>query len=204
MQECKIAVIGATGAVGRVFLNILEERHFPATSIRLCGKNSVGTAFEVMGENITVEEVTPKLLSEVDLAFISATTSVSKEVAPMAAAQGAVVIDDSSAFRMDSEVPLVVVDHKPVAVLGVVPNGDVGFVWLMATPDLQKIGVPFLRECMRVVQLYNDRYLVLSNFVDARNKLHIRWLRWCGFKFINKHKRYGVAQIPFYEFARIK
>ena len=108
MQECKIAVIGATGAVGRVFLNILEERHFPATSIRLCGKNSVGTAFEVMGENITVEEVTPKLLSEVDLAFISATTSVSKEVAPMAAAQGAVVIDDSSAFRMDSEVPLVV------------------------------------------------------------------------------------------------
>ena len=108
MQECKIAVIGATGAVGRVFLNILEERHFPATSIRLCGKNSVGTAFEVMGENITVEEVTPKLLSEVDLAFISATTSVSKEVAPMAAAQGAVVIDDSSVFRMDSEVPLVV------------------------------------------------------------------------------------------------
>ena len=103
-----------------------------------------------------------------------------------------------------SELPLVVVDHKPVAIFGVVPNGDVGFVWLMATPDLQKIGFPFLRECMRVVQLFNDRYLVLSNFVDARNKLHIRWLKWCGFKFINKHKRYGVAQIPFYEFVRIK
>jgi len=108
LQECKIAVIGATGAVGRVFLNILEERNFPATSIRLCGKTSVGTNLKVMGENITVEEVTPKLLSEVNLAFISATTSVSKEVAPLASAQGAVVIDDSSAFRMDPKVPLVV------------------------------------------------------------------------------------------------
>lgn len=108
MHECKIAVIGATGAVGRVFLSILEERNFPAASIRLCGKSSVGSKLNVMGENITVEEVTPKLLSEVDLAFISATTSVSKEIAPLAAAQGAVVIDDSSAFRMDAKVPLIV------------------------------------------------------------------------------------------------
>ena len=108
MNGISIAVIGATGAVGRVFLGILEDRGFAAGSVRLCGKSSVGRTMSVNGRDITVEEVTPELLSEVDFAFISATTEVSREIGPLAAQQGALVIDDSSAFRMDADVPLVV------------------------------------------------------------------------------------------------
>ena len=110
MDACRVAVIGATGAVGRVFLRILEERKFPASSsIRLCAsKRSVGKKLTVNGRELTVEEATSQLLGEVDIAFISADSAVSRELAPIAVQQGALVIDDSSAFRMESEVPLVV------------------------------------------------------------------------------------------------
>jgi aspartate-semialdehyde dehydrogenase len=107
--SCRIAVVGATGAVGRVCLDILEERDFPASEIRLCAsKRSVGKKLSVKGKEITVEEATPQLFSEVDLVFISASSAVSRELAPIAAQQGALVIDDSSAFRMQPDVPLVV------------------------------------------------------------------------------------------------
>ncbi|MCH8185170.1 MAG: aspartate-semialdehyde dehydrogenase [Chloroflexi bacterium] len=109
MNSCRIAVVGATGAVGRVFLRILEERSFPASEIRVCAsERSVGKRLSVNGQELVVEEATPKLLSEVDFAFISASGAVSLELAPVAKAQGALVIDDSSAFRMDPDVPLVV------------------------------------------------------------------------------------------------
>jgi aspartate-semialdehyde dehydrogenase len=109
VDACRVAVIGATGAVGRVFLSILEERRFPASSIRLCAtKRSWGKRLKVNGEELVVEEATPRLLSEVDIAFISASGAASRELAPIAVQQGALVIDDSSAFRMEPDVPLVV------------------------------------------------------------------------------------------------
>ena len=109
MDACKIAVIGATGAVGRVFLRILEERRFPASAIRLCAsERSVGKKLTVNGQELEIEEATPELLGDVDIAFISATSDVSRELGPVAAQRGALVIDDSSVFRMDPEVPLVV------------------------------------------------------------------------------------------------
>ena len=109
MNECSIAVIGATGAVGQVFLSILEERDLPLKSLRLCAsERSVGKKIVVRGEEHTVEMATRQLLSEVDFAFISASSAVSREMAPLAAEVGAVAIDDSSAFRMEPHVPLVV------------------------------------------------------------------------------------------------
>ncbi len=109
MDACSIAVIGATGAVGRVFLDILEERNFPTTDIRLCAsERSVGKNLKANGQEIAVELVTPELLSQVDIAFISASGDVSRQWAPIAVQQGALVIDDSSVFRMDPEVALVV------------------------------------------------------------------------------------------------
>ena len=109
MDACSIAVVGATGAVGRVFLDILEERNFPTRDIRLCAsERSVGKKLKVKGREIAVEEATPELLSQVDLAFISASGDVSRALAPVAVQQGALVIDDSSVFRMDPDVALVV------------------------------------------------------------------------------------------------
>ena len=109
MNECRIAVIGATGAVGRVLLGILEERRFPAGSIRLCAsERSWGKKLSVNGLELMVEEATPRLLGEVDIVFFAAGGDVSRELAPMAVERGAIVVDKSSAFRMDPDVPLVV------------------------------------------------------------------------------------------------
>ena len=109
MDVCRIAVIGATGAVGQVFLRILEERKFPASVIRLCAsKRSIGKRLTVNGQELALEEATPRLLSEVDIAFIAASGAVSRELAPIVVQQGTLVIDKSSAFRMEPDVPLVI------------------------------------------------------------------------------------------------
>ena len=93
--------------------------------------------------------------------------------------------------------------NKPVGIFGVddVGNG-IGAIWLLATKDLAKIQIAFLKECREVIKFLNTKYKILWNFVDCRNQLHIKWLRWCGFKFIRKLNR-GVLQKPFYEIIRI-
>ncbi|MBM3945079.1 MAG: aspartate-semialdehyde dehydrogenase [SAR202 cluster bacterium] len=109
MNGPRVAVIGATGAVGQVFLRIVEQRKFPYSELRLCAtQRSAGKKLTVRGKQHTIELVTPELFDQVDIAFISASTAASKEYGPMAAARGALAIDDSSAFRMDPDVPLVV------------------------------------------------------------------------------------------------
>ena len=108
-RNLNIAVIGATGAVGKVFLDLVEERNFPYNSIRLCAsERSEGKQITLKGNPITVEVVTEKLLREVDMVFVSASTQVSREICPLAAGLGCIVIDDSSAFRLEPAVPLVV------------------------------------------------------------------------------------------------
>jgi len=104
-----------------------------------------------------------------------------------------------------SQVPLVICDNKGkvVAMLGVVPNGLIGSIWMVGTPDLKKISVSFLRNCQDVFTVLKNKFSVLHNYVDARNELHIRWLKWMGFSFIKKHKKYGIEQKPFYEFVKI-
>jgi aspartate-semialdehyde dehydrogenase len=109
LQGVDIAVVGATGAVGKVFLKLLEERHFPARTIRLMASSrSVGKKIPLNGREITVEEATPDSFKGVELAFISASTAVSRKLVPAARAAGAAVIDDSSAYRMDPDTALVV------------------------------------------------------------------------------------------------
>ena len=103
-----VAVVGATGAVGREFLRIAETRDLPIKSLRLLASaRSAGTRMQFRGTEIEVEETTDGSFRGVDLAFISATTEASRHYAPLAVAAGAVAIDDSSAFRMDPQVPLV-------------------------------------------------------------------------------------------------
>lgn len=109
MHSCRVAIIGATGAVGNVLLGIIKQRDFPLSELRLCAsKRSLGREIDFDGRSITIEKATDKLLSEVDLVFIAAGSDVSRIIAPKAVKYGALVVDKSSAFRMDPDVPLVV------------------------------------------------------------------------------------------------
>ncbi|RSZ64459.1 aspartate-semialdehyde dehydrogenase [Corynebacterium hylobatis] len=107
-----LAVVGATGQVGRVMRAILTERNFPADKVRFfASPRSAGTTLEFRGEDITVEDltqITPESIADVDIALFSAGGSTSREWAPVFAAAGATVIDNSSAWRKDEDVPLVV------------------------------------------------------------------------------------------------
>ena len=111
-----VAVAGATGAVGRTMISVLEERSFPVRSLKLlASERSVGTRLEFRGEKIAVEKLTAESFRGVEFALFSAGGSRSEEFAPFAVSSGAVVIDNSNAFRMRPDVPLVVPEVNPHA-----------------------------------------------------------------------------------------
>ena len=115
MKKYKIAVVGATGMVGRTFLKVLEEYKLPAESYTLFSSaRSAGSKVAFMGEEYTVRELTETSFDEgFDIALFSAGGSTSEKFAPIAAEKGCVVIDNSSAWRMDPNVPLVVPEVNP-------------------------------------------------------------------------------------------
>ncbi len=109
-----VAVCGATGAVGREFLKVLEQRKFPASKfIALASSRSAGKKLPFNGGEIEVQEMTPESFEGVDIALFSAGSSVSKEMRQYVVDAGAVMIDNSSAFRMEEGVPLVVPEVNP-------------------------------------------------------------------------------------------
>jgi len=111
---CNLAVAGVTGAVGQEFLAILRERDFPFGSIKmLASSRSAGKKIEFKGKTYIVEEMTKNSFTGVDIALFSAGAARSKEFAPAAVKAGAVVVDNSSAFRMDADVPLVIPEINP-------------------------------------------------------------------------------------------
>jgi len=130
-----VAILGATGAVGKETLEILEERKFPLASLRLfASKRSAGEVMACQGKEWTVEELLPSSsFAGVDFAFISATDAISKEYGPRLGAAGVVVIDDSAVFRMDAEVPLVVPEVNAAA-LRSLPRGIVAIPNCTTTP----------------------------------------------------------------------
>jgi len=93
----------------------------------------------------------------------------------------------------------------PLAIFGVVPDAcieGVGRIWFLGADDLRNHSFTFIRHSRRWVARLHERYPVLWNYIDARNDLHIRWLRWCGFTLLRRIEDYGVARLPFYEFER--
>jgi aspartate-semialdehyde dehydrogenase len=123
---CNLAIAGVTGAVGQEFLKILEERDFPFDSLKmLASSRSAGKKIEFKGKKYIVEELTKKSFSGVNIALFSAGASRSKEFGPAAVEAGAVVVDNSSAFRMDPDVPLVIPEINPQAIAdnkGIIAN----------------------------------------------------------------------------------
>ncbi len=115
MKRYNVAVVGATGMVGRTFLKVLEEYNLPVENYYLfASKKSAGKKINFMGKEYTVEELTENSFDRnIDIALFSAGGSTSEKFAPIAASKGCVVIDNSSAWRMDEKVPLVVPEVNP-------------------------------------------------------------------------------------------
>ncbi|MGM9558954.1 aspartate-semialdehyde dehydrogenase [Anaerovibrio slackiae] len=143
MKKYNVAILGATGAVGQEFLNLIEERNFPFAELKLlASKRSAGKKIQFMGKEYTVEEATDASFEGVDIALFAGGVA-SKTFAPAAVKAGAVVIDNSSAFRMDPEVPLVVPEVNPEAIAshkGIIANPNCStIIMVMALKPLYDV-----------------------------------------------------------------
>lgn len=110
MENIKLAIVGATGVVGRTALKILEEKKLPISEyILFASKKSAGSQIDFMGKKYTIKELNENSFDEkIDYAIFCAGGEISKNYSPIAISKGCIVIDNSSAFRMDKDVPLVV------------------------------------------------------------------------------------------------
>ena len=143
MTDRRVAVVGATGAVGRAIVSILEERDFPLTElVPMASARSEGKRVRFRGQDHPIKVLDDRWFEGIDLALVSAGGTVAKEILPPAAAAGTVSIDNSSAWRMDPAVPLVIPEINPDAVWdhqGIVANGNcTAITALMALGPLHK------------------------------------------------------------------
>lgn len=159
-----VAVVGATGAVGREMLRTLERRNFPVLRLlALASKRSAGQVLPFAGGDVVVSELGPRSFDGVDVALFSAGASVSREYGPVAAKAGAVVIDNSSAWRMDPEVPLVVPEVN-MAAASLRPKG------IIANPNCSTIQLVValkpLHDAARI------KHVVVSTYQATSGKGH--------------------------------
>src|SRR5690349_24609144 len=147
-NSCNVAIVGATGAVGETMLRILVERKFPIGNLHLlASERSAGEKIEFGAKKIVVEDLATFDPAGIDIALFSAGGSVSKEYAPKFAAAGAVVIDNSSAFRYDDDVPLVVSEVNPEAAKnrprGIIANPNCSTMQMLVAlgPIHRKVGI---------------------------------------------------------------
>jgi aspartate-semialdehyde dehydrogenase len=173
-----VAVVGATGAAGATTLRILEERKFPVRALRVyASERSVGKTVEFAGERLRVEKVSPEAFRGVEVAFFSAGSAQSREYAPLAVKAGAVVVDKSSAFRMDPAVPLVVPEINAHAV-----EGHRGIV---ASPNCTTVVTVMplapLHRAARLVRVVATSYQAVSgagvNGVEDLRQQALAWAR---------------------------
>lgn len=144
MPGYRLAIVGATGLVGQEFIKVLEQRSFPIESIRLLASDrSAGKTLFVSHREIEVEETVPESFKDIDIALFSAGTDISRYFSPIAVHSGAVVVDNSSAFRMDPHVPLVVPEINPEDIgqhKGIIANPNCSTIQMvMALYPLHKV-----------------------------------------------------------------
>ncbi len=156
-----VAVVGATGAVGTEMLRILEERDFPVAEVRpLASARSAGSTVRFRGDAVKVQELTPESFGGIDIALFSAGGSVSARFAPAAVEAGAVVVDNTSHFRMEPDVPLVVPEVNPHAIAGYRERG------IIANPNCSTIQMVVvlkpLHDAARVRRVVVSTYQAVS------------------------------------------
>ena len=173
MKTFTVAVVGATGAVGQTMLAILQERRFPVGTLHvLASERSAGEQIEYDGRKTTVQDLSGFDPSGVDFALFSAGGSISKEYAPKFVAAGAIVIDNSSAFRMDDDVPLVVSEVNP-ELLDSIPRG------IVANPNCSTMQMLVaLAPIHRAVGISRIQVLPgAKGHAHIDKRLHPYWLR---------------------------
>lgn len=169
VKKYNIAIVGATGAVGQKIRQFLEEKPFAIDTIKfLSSKRSAGTKVEFDGREITVEEATPESFEGINIAFFSAGGSISEWLVPEAVERGAIVIDNTSAFRMDETVPLVVPEVNEADLKkhnGIIANPNCSTIQMVAAlkPIQEKYGLSRV-----VVSTYQA---VSGAGLDAQNEL---------------------------------
>ena len=177
-REFTVAVAGATGAVGQVMLQILEERQFPVKALRaLASERSVGKVVAFRGEQLAVERLSAEAFGGVDIALFSAGAARSRQYAPAAVAAGAVVVDNSSAFRMDPDVPLVIPGVNEAALAGSRARGIIAnpncttIVMVMALKPIHDYG--------RIRRVVASSYQAVSGAgAKAMEELRLQTLAW--------------------------
>lgn len=126
MKQYRVGILGATGAVGKEILTLLQESDFPISDLRLlASKRSVGKSVVFKDYTYLIQEVNENQMKDLDILFITASKQLSKQYAPIAAKQGALVIDNSSAYRYDDDVPLIIPEVNPKDILshrGIIAN----------------------------------------------------------------------------------
>ena len=188
-KQFNIAVAGATGAVGNQMIACLEERNFPVQSISLLASHrSVGRTLRFKGDLIPVQELTDTSFKGIDIALFSAGGSTSKQFAPVAAESGCVVVDNSSQWRMDPEIPLVVPEVNPHAVgqysqKGIIANPNCSTIQMVVAlnPIYRKFGIK--RVVVSTYQAVSgtgkkaidelfDQTRAMINFVDWKKQVY--------------------------------
>lgn len=151
-----VAVAGATGAVGREMLTVLEQRAFPASRVRaLASSRSAGKVIPFAGGEITVEEMTESSFDGVDIALFSAGAGISKQFREAVTSAGCVMIDNSSAFRMDDDVPLVVPEVNAADLArhnGVIANPNCSTIQMVVVLDVLRSLAPITRVVVSTYQ----------------------------------------------------
>jgi len=158
-RDYRIAIVGATGAVGVEMLRVLERRNFPVASLRLLASpRSSGKTLTFRGKDVVVEALQPSAFAGIDIALFSAGGSISKEYAPVAVESGAVVIDNSSAFRQQENVPLVVPEVNGADVAhhkGIIANPN-------CTTAITLMALYPLHKKFRVKRIFASSYQAVS------------------------------------------
>lgn len=160
-----VAILGATGLVGRTMLQVLDERNFPVRNILpLASERSRGKELEFRGRTFLTEVPSAEIFSQADIALFSAGAGASRQWAQIAAEAGAVVIDNSSAFRMDPEVPLVVPEVNPDAMF----DADGGVKGIIANPNCSTIQMVVVLKPLH--DSYRIRRVVVSTYQSVTGK----------------------------------
>lgn len=158
MRKPNVAILGATGAVGQEFITLIEERNFPFESLKLLASaRSAGTELTVCDKTYVVEEAKPESFEGVDIALFAG-GSISKTLAPEAVKRGAIVIDNSSTFRMDPDVPLVVPEVNPEDIdkhKGIIANPNCSTI-------IMALGLKPLHDLSRIKRIVVSTYQAVS------------------------------------------